>query len=210
MMSKPQPVRQPIDETVAPSSPFPLFAEWWQEASTSDLVYEHNAMTLATVGSDGAPSARIVLMRKYDETGFCFYTNYDSRKGRELAANTRASLLFWWGALGRQVRIEGHVARLSAAESDAYYHSRPLGSRLGAWISPQSQVIASRTLLEEGLQQLTAQYADHPPPRPANWGGYRVAPAMMEFWQSGPHRLHDRLCYTRQSDGSWTLVRLAP
>ncbi|HMN30158.1 MAG TPA: pyridoxamine 5'-phosphate oxidase, partial [Caldilineaceae bacterium] len=168
-MSKAQPIRPPLDEATAPSNPFPLFASWLQEASASDEVYEHNAMTLATATPDGQPAARIVLMRNYDERGFCFYTNYASRKGLELAENARAALLFWWGALGRQVRIEGNVERLNAAESDAYYHSRPLGSRLGAWVSPQSQVIASRTILEEGLQQLAAQYADQPPPRPADW-----------------------------------------
>src|SRR4051812_31517986 len=167
-------------------------------------------MTLATVGAQGRPSARVVLLRKLDERGFCFFTNYESRKGQELAANPWAALLFWWGRLERQVRIEGEVERLSEAESDAYYHSRPLGSQLGAWASPQSQVIANRDFLEERLAGLESEYADHAPPRPPFWGGYRLVPTVFEFWQGGPHRLHDRLRYQLQTDGSWQIERLAP
>ena len=156
-------------------------------------------MTLATATPDGQPAARIVLMRNYDERGFCFYSNYASRKGLELAENARAALLFWWGALGRQVRIEGNVERLNAAESDAYYHSRPLGSRLGAWVSPQSQVIASRTILEEGLQ-----------PRPPRGGAPGVPPFLWISGRGGPPPYPPRPCYPRQHDSSWQLVRLAP
>lgn len=209
-MSKPQPIRQPLREEDMPPTPWPLFTAWLDEARGSNDVYEPGAMTLATATLDGRPSARVVLMRGYDERGLCFYTNYDSRKGIELAYNARAAFVFWWGALGRQIRGGGGIERLTAEESDVYYHSRPLGSRLGAWVSPQSQVIASRAVLEAELHRLEAQYADHAPQRPANWGGYRLAPEQFEFWQSAPYRLHDRLCYTRQADGAWTLVRLAP
>jgi pyridoxamine 5'-phosphate oxidase len=173
-------------------------------------LYEPNAMTLATVGADNRPSARIVLLRQVDERGFCFFTNYESRKGHELAANPWAALLFWWGRLERQVRIEGQVEQMSEAESDAYYQSRPTGSRLGAWASAQSEVIANRQVLEDKLAELEREYADREPPRPPFWGGYRLVPAMFEFWQGGPHRLHDRLRYLRQEDGLWRIERLAP
>jgi pyridoxamine 5'-phosphate oxidase len=209
-MSKPQPVRPPLHEEDAPSSPWPLLAAWLDEARNSDEVYESGAMTLATATPTGQPSARIVLVRGYDERGLCFYTNYESRKGIELASNPRAAFVFWWGALGRQIRGEGAIERLSAEESDAYYHSRPLSSQLGAWASPQSQVIASRAALEAELHRLEAHYTDQPPPRPDHWGGYRLMPEQIEFWQSAPYRLHDRLCYTLESDGTWTLVRLGP
>jgi pyridoxamine 5'-phosphate oxidase len=173
-------------------------------------IYEPNGMTLATVGADGRPSARIVLLRQLDARGFCFFTNYESRKGQELAANPWAALLFWWGRLERQVRIEGQVERMSEAESDVYYQGRPRGSRLGAWASAQSEVIAGRQILEEKLAALESKYADHEPPRPLFWGGYRLVPAIFEFWQGGPNRLHDRLRYLHQEDGRWLLERLAP
>jgi pyridoxamine 5'-phosphate oxidase len=209
-MSQPQPIRQPLDEQAVPANPLLLFADWLAEARDADAVYEYNAMTLATATPDGRPSARVVLLRGFDERGFCFYTNYNSRKGEEIAANPRVALVFWWGALGRQVRVEGAIERLAPAESDAYYHSRSLGSRLGAWVSPQSQVIPDRAFLEEGLRRLEAKYGAQPPPRPPQWGGYRVSPVCIEFWQSAPHRLHDRLRYTLHDDRSWTLERLAP
>lgn len=189
--------------------PLEAFAAWLQEALDAN-VYQANAMTLATVSTDGRPSARVVLLRAFDAHGFCFYTNYESRKASDLAQNPRAALVFWWGPLERQVRVEGCVERLTAAESDAYYESRPRGSRLGAWASPQSQPIADRIVLEERLAALDAEYAAADPPRPPFWGGYRVRPQCMEFWQSGPHRLHDRFCYTRQADGAWSIERLAP
>lgn len=209
-MSNPQPIRPTLYEEQMPAEPLQLFHEWLAEARASSEVYEYNAMTLATATPDGWPAARIVLLRGYDERGFCFYTHYESRKATEIAANPWVALLFWWGALGRQIRIEGQIARLSAAESDSYYHSRPLGSRLGAWVSPQSQVIAGRQQLEADLQALEATYREQAPPRPDFWGGYRVTPASFEFWQSGIHRLHDRLRYTRQTTGDWLLERLAP
>lgn len=196
-------------ESEVDPDPFITFALWLQEAHTAEL-YEPSGMTLATVGADGRPSARVVLLRSIDEQGFCFFTNYESRKGQDLAVNPWAALLFWWGRLERQVRIEGQVEKLSEAESDAYYHSRPKGSRLGAWISAQSQVIPNRHFLEEKLAAFEAKYADHEPPRPPFWGGYRLVPACFEFWQGGPHRLHDRLRYQRQEDGRWQIERLSP
>jgi pyridoxamine 5'-phosphate oxidase len=189
--------------------PFVTFAAWYQAAQDAEL-YEPNGMTLATVGAEGRPSARVVLLRKLDERGFCFFTNYESRKGQELANNPWAALLFWWGRLERQIRIEGQVERLTAAESDAYYESRPKGSRLGAWISPQSRVIANRQTLEDQLAAAEREYLDREPPRPPFWGGYRLVPTAFEFWQGGPNRLHDRLHYLRQEDGSWQIERLAP
>jgi pyridoxamine 5'-phosphate oxidase len=189
--------------------PFVTFATWYQEAQESGA-HEPNGMTLATVGADNRPSARMVLLRQVDARGFCFFTNYESRKGKELAVNPWAALLFWWGPLERQVRVEGKVERMSEAESDAYYHSRPKGSRLGAWVSAQSQVIPNRQVLEERLAALEREYADSEPPRPPFWGGYRVVPESIEFWQGGPHRLHDRLRYVRQEDGTWRIERLSP
>jgi pyridoxamine 5'-phosphate oxidase len=209
-MSNSQPIRPTLYEDAAPAEPLALFGAWLAEARASNDVYEYAGMTLSTATPDGRPSARVVLLRGYDQRGFCFYTNYESRKGLEIAANPWVALLFWWGALGRQIRIEGQIEKLTAAESDAYYHSRPLGSRLGAWVSPQSQVIANRNLLEIGLQQLEAEYADHAPDRPPFWGGYRVVPVSIEFWQSGAHRLHDRLRYSKQAEDAWLLERLAP
>jgi pyridoxamine 5'-phosphate oxidase len=196
-------------ESEVDPDPFVTFATWFQEARDAGL-YEANAMTLATVGTEGRPSARVVLMRRMDERGFCFFTNYESRKGQDLAANPWAALLFWWGPLERQVRIEGQVEKLSAEESDDYFNSRPKGSRLGAWVSAQSQVIESRHYLEEKLAALEAEYADREPQRPPLWGGYRLVPTEMEFWQGGPNRLHDRLRYVRQIEGGWRIERLAP
>lgn len=196
-------------ESEVDPDPLVTFATWFQEAIDAGL-YEANAMTLATVGADNRPSARIVLLRKLDTQGFSFFTNYESRKGQELAANPWAALLFWWGPLERQVRVEGRVELLSEAESDAYYHSRPKGSRLGTWASSQSQVIPNRQLLEEKLAALEIEYADKEPPRPPFWGGYRLVPTCLEFWQGGPSRLHDRLRYSRQEDDTWQVERLAP
>lgn len=199
----------PLQEANMPANPFDLFTIWFSEVLAADI-HEPAAMTLATATPQGRPSARVVLMRGFDQQGFCFYTNYQSRKGQELAANPWAALDFWWGKLGRQVRIEGRAAKLTAAESDAYFNNRPLGSRLSAIVSAQSQVIASREVLEEALHALEAEATDGVPPRPAHWGGYRVAPETIEFWQHGAHRLHDRLRYTRQAEGDWVMARLAP
>jgi pyridoxamine 5'-phosphate oxidase len=168
-------------------------------------------MTLATVGGDGRPAARIVLLKGADARGFVFFTNYDSRKGRELARDPRAALLLFWVELERQVRIEGVTERVSAAESDAYFASRPRLSRFGAWASPQSATIDGRAVLEERFAQIAARYADEsaPVPRPPNWGGYRLVPDLFEFWQGRRSRLHDRILYRRAVD-AWTIERLAP
>lgn len=192
-------------------SPDPIeqFRVWFDQALASGLT-EPNAMILATVGADGRPAARTVLLKGLDERGFVFYTNYDSRKGRELAAHPQAALVFFWADLSRQVRVEGRVALVSAAESDAYFQSRPRESRLGAWVSPQSQVIENRQALDTRLQEITAAYEGGDVPRPPVWGGYRVIPDTIEFWQGRPSRLHDRLRYTRQPDGGWLIERLAP
>lgn len=166
-------------------------------------------MTLATATMSGQPSARIVLLKAFDDEGFVFYTNYDSRKGTELEENARACLLFYWPALWRQVRIEGSVERVSAAESDQYFHSRPLGSRIGAWASEQSKEIANRGVLETRFEEFQSKFAGNVP-RPPHWGGYRVRPITIEFWQGQDNRLHDRLLYRLKDDGGWAIERLAP
>jgi pyridoxamine 5'-phosphate oxidase len=196
-----------LDVADANRDPIRQFEAWFAQAVDAKLP-EPNTMTLATVDSRGHPSARIVLIKGVDERGFVFFTNYASRKGREIADNPRASLLFYWIELERQVRIEGTVVKTSADESDAYFASRPLGSRIGAWASEQSQVIESRTLLEAREREISARYGDNPP-RPPHWGGYRLVPDAIEFWQGRPSRLHDRLLYTRNRD-TWDIVRLSP
>ncbi len=195
-------------EADAPATPLPLFAAWLRVAVEAGL-REPNAMTLATATHEGKPAARVVLLKDVDEQGFRFFTNYASAKGSEMEANPQVALCFWWGELERQVRVEGRVEKLSPAESDAYFNSRPPGSRLGAWVSAQSQVIANRDQLEERLAALQAEYAGRSPDRPPHWGGYLVVPTLIEFWQGGPNRLHDRLRYTRAGAG-WRLERLAP
>ena len=200
-------MRESLNEADVATDPFTQFQRWFDEALRAELPMA-NAMTLATVGADGAPSARIVLLKGIDHDGFVFYTNYMSRKGRELAGNPRAALVFHWTDLEREVRIDGRVEKVTAAESDEYFSSRPLGSRHAAIASPQSEVIASRAVLEARFDAAAAEHGDVAP-RPAHWGGYRVLPASVEFWQGRPSRLHDRLFYTRQGD-RWTIVRLAP
>jgi len=193
-------------EADAAPSPIDQFARWFDEAQAGE-VSEPNAMTLATVDGNGHPSARTVLLKGFDADGFVFYTNYLSRKGRELDAQPWASLLFFWQPLERQVRIEGPVARVSADESDAYFHSRPLGSRIGAWASKQSQPV-TRDELQAREAEFRTRYGDAPP-RPDHWGGYRLTPEAIEFWQGRPSRLHDRLCYQRDG-GDWRITRLSP
>jgi pyridoxamine 5'-phosphate oxidase len=190
--------------------PFRQFERWFQEAEAAKLV-EPNAMTLATVGADGRPSARTVLLKGVDGRGFVFYSNYESRKGRELANIPRAALVFPWLALERQVIVEGAVTRLTREESEAYFHSRPRASQLGAWVSQQSGIITGRAVLEDAMKALEAKYAGREVPLPPAWGGYRVAPDTVEFWQGRRSRLHDRLRFRREGKtGEWTVERLAP
>jgi pyridoxamine 5'-phosphate oxidase len=196
-----------LNEADVSADPYTQFQRWFDEALRAELPMV-NAMTLATVGADGAPSARIVLLKGIDHNGFVFYTNYMSRKGRELAGNPRAALVFHWTDLEREVRIDGSVEKVTAAESDEYFASRPLGSRHAAIASPQSEVVASRAVLEARFNAAAADHGEAAP-RPTHWGGYRVLPTSIEFWQGRPSRLHDRLLYTRQGD-RWTIVRLAP
>lgn len=201
--------RQFLDEQDAGSDPFLLFERWYAEAQTVGMV-EPAAMALATANSAGIPSVRIVLLRNFDRRGFSFFTNYLSRKGEELQANPRAALAFYWAELERQVRVEGPVERVSDEESDAYFHARPIGHRLNALASPQSQVITSREILEQRMAELAEQYPHHQVPRPPHWGGFRVVPEAIEFWQGRENRVHDRLRYRRLPDASWLLERLAP
>lgn len=202
-------VREPLQRELLAEEPFTQFAAWFAEAEGAGLL-EPNGMTLATVGENGRPSARMVLLKGFDVRGFVFYTNYESRKGRELTVNPWAALTFWWGSLQRQVRVEGGVERVSVEESDAYYASRPAGSQIGAWASHQSQVIESRAVLERRWVELEARFAAEGVVRPAFWGGYRVVPTAVEFWQGGVNRLHDRFLYSRQAEGGWLIERLSP
>ena len=199
--------RAALDESASEADPLKQFERWLQEAISGELP-EPTAMTLATVGSDLRPSTRVVLLKGVTAQGLAWYTNYKSRKGQELAGNPHAALQFHWVELERVVRIEGRVEKISEAESDTYYHSRPLGSRIGAWASPQSQTIASREWLQDELKNYADKFQQEPP-RPPHWGGYRLVPDSWEFWQGGGARLHDRLKYTKQQD-NWLMERLAP
>lgn len=200
--------RAELDESASAADPIVQFRLWLQQALDAQLP-EPNAMTLATVGADGRPSTRVVLIKGFDERGIVWYTNYESRKGRELAIHPHAALQFHWVELERVVRIEGRVEKTDAAESDAYFRSRPLDSRIGAWASPQSQVIASRAVLVANAAKYGAQFMLNPP-RPPHWGGYRLVPDRFEFWQGRRSRLHDRLRYRLDEAGAWVRERLAP
>jgi pyridoxamine 5'-phosphate oxidase len=196
-------------EADAKKHPIDQFTQWWQEALAAEID-EVNAMTLATASTTGVPDARIVLLKEYDDQGFVFFTNYSSAKGQQLEANPQASLVFFWKELERQVRISGRVERVSEEESDQYYNSRPEGSRIGAWASPQSQVIENREWLDEQDLKFREVFRSKPILRPPHWGGYRVKPMRIEFWQGRSNRLHDRLYYTLNQQGNWTMERLAP
>jgi pyridoxamine 5'-phosphate oxidase len=198
-----------LNEEDIDSNPIKQFDKWWDEAINSNIE-EVNAMTLATATLQGKPSARIVLLKGYNEYGFSFFTNYDSHKGSELAANPQSSLVFFWKELERQVRIEGITEKVTAAESDTYFSSRPIGSRIGAWASPQSKVIKQREEIETNVKKYEQAFATTSINRPEYWGGYRVKPQLIEFWQGRPSRLHDRIQYSLQENGQWKIERLAP
>jgi pyridoxamine 5'-phosphate oxidase len=201
--------RASLSESEVDPDPVRQFLQWFDEARTAEVL-EPTAMTLATATPDGRPSARLVLLKGVDEQGFVFYTDYRSRKGEELSANPIAALVFYWPEIDRQVRITGSVVRVSREESEAYFRTRPIGSRFGAWTSHQSAVIPSRAALEQRLQEVMERFGDGDVPLPEYWGGFRVAPEVVEFWQGRPNRLHDRLRYTRRSDGVWIVERLSP
>ncbi len=200
---------KPLRETEVVEEPFGQFAAWMTAALDAGLAFP-NAMTLATASPDGHPSARIVLLKGFDERGFVFFSNYESTKGRELASNPRAALVFYWFELERQVRITGVVDQLAGRESDEYFASRPVGSRVSTWASRQSEVIGDRSALELAAAEVRSRYPAGDIPRPPNWGGYRLVPNDVEFWQGRADRLHDRLRYRRTGDGDWLLERLSP
>ncbi|MFI5251642.1 MAG: pyridoxamine 5'-phosphate oxidase [Bacteroidota bacterium] len=200
---------RPLDEAVVDQNPIVQFNRWFEEAIAAKVPYP-NAMSLATATREGKPSVRIVLLKHADAHGFVFYSNYDSRKGDELSRNAHASLAFFWAELERQVRIEGEVKKISERESDEYFQSRPRGSQIGAWASRQGDVLTSRKELEREFKRLERQYDNKPVQRPPHWGGYRLEPNFIEFWQGRPNRLHDRIIYTLQNGDNWKISRLAP
>ena len=198
-----------LNEDDVDPSPLKQFEKWWEEAEQSEIL-EFNAMTLASTGHDGMPEARTVLLKAFDESGFVFFTNYNSAKSKQLEFNANCCLLFFWKELERQVRINGRAEKISTKESIEYFESRPDGSKLGAWASPQSMVVAGKAWLKETFDYYNERFKRGVIPKPPHWGGYRVKPTTIEFWQGRPNRLHDRLLYTLQKDGSWKIERLAP
>ena len=202
--------KEALEESKISDNPMQQFQTWFYEVEASETVDEANAMSISSIGLDGFPKTRVVLLKKYYEEGFVFYTNYDSEKGRAIAARPEVCLSFFWPSMERQVIIKGLAEKLPAAVSDNYFDSRPLGSRLGAMVSPQSQVIDSRAVLEDSLKSLEAQAVEGQVKRPDHWGGYLVRPKSIEFWQGRPNRLHDRIRYSLEEDLNWTVERLAP
>ena len=200
---------QTLSEKDVAEHPIRQFDKWWEQAINSNID-EVNAMTLATVSKDGQPSARIVLLKGYDDNGFVFFTNYNSRKGHELQDNNKACLVFFWKELERQIRIEGSIQKISSIDSDAYFASRPALSKIGAWASPQSETVPSRTYLEERLNEMEKNFNGKEIQRPEHWGGYSLQPNYIEFWQGREGRLHDRICYNLNNEGKWSTGRLAP
>ena len=201
-------MQEALDEETAGADPLLFFSKWFSEAEAAHIT-EINAMTLATVDAHHRPHARIVLLKGLDNQGFVFFTNYDSAKGQEISANPQVALVFFWKELERQVRIEGYIEKIAHEESDAYFHSRPAGSRLGAWASPQSQKIADRSIIELNYAKYEKEFPDLYIPRPPHWGGYRVMPSHIEFWQGRPSRMHDRILFSKKETGNWESHRLA-
>ena len=191
------------------ADPIKQFSNWFTAAIEAGI-RDVNAMSLATTGGDAKPSVRVVLLKGFDQDGFVFFTNYESEKGKQLEANPYAALAFYWIELDRQIRVSGKAGKTSRKESQAYFHSRPVGSQLSAWASRQSEVIDGRRVLDARMAEVTERFGDKPIPLPPHWGGYRVKPEVIEFWQGRPNRLHDRFRYTRRADGSWLVERLAP
>ncbi|HSB10035.1 MAG TPA: pyridoxamine 5'-phosphate oxidase [Blastocatellia bacterium] len=208
MSDEMEPIVEALDESDVDPNPFRQFGRWIKQAEEAVPILP-NAMTLATATRDGVPSARVVLLKDFDEAGFVFYTNYESSKGLELDQNPVAALCFYWSELGRQVRITGSITKTSREESEAYFHTRPIDSQLGAWASNQSEVIGGRVVLEQAMDEMVKKYDGKRIPLPPYWGGYRVAPFIFEFWQNRPSRLHDRIRY-RLGEGRWIIERLAP
>ncbi|CAN5476148.1 pyridoxamine 5'-phosphate oxidase [soil metagenome] len=200
---------QTLEETDVDINAIKQFTAWWQDAINSSID-EVNAFTLATATAEGKPSARIVLLKGYDDHGFFFFTNYASNKGEQLAQNGKVAMVFFWKELERQIRIEGEVEKINETESDSYFNSRPKGSRLGAWASPQSKQIANREVIEANVLKYEQKYPGENVPRPKHWGGYRIKPNLIEFWQGRSSRLHDRLQYTLNEENNWKIERLAP